>query len=97
MDFNTANLPIAAVLLLAWCLGLDSFIWWLNLRWDQHNPQNPRHPYSPLFTAIGVSGVCLAMLLIIPWQYVAMFFAVFVVYGGLMWILHARRYWIRNN
>ena len=77
------------------CLLLDAFIWWLNRRWLHLHPKRPRHPYSPLFTALGVVIVHVCTAFIIPWRYVAISFGAFCIFGGLMWGLHQYRWWTR--
>lgn len=78
------------------CLLLDQYIWWMNRRWLKMHPNKPRHPYSPLFTAIGVIIVHTCTAFVIPWRYVLIDFAGFIVFGGLMWYLHSRRWELRN-
>lgn len=78
------------------CLLLDAFIWRMNARWLQRHPSKPRHPYSPLFTAIGVTITSVCLALIVPWQYAALSFGAYCIFGGLMWGLHSLRWWLRN-
>lgn len=96
MDIHFARLFYVIPAGLIACLLLDAFIWWMNAKWIRRHPNKPRHPYSPLFTAIGViiTSVCLAF--IIPWQYAAVSFGAYCIFGGLMWILHGLRWWMRN-
>ena len=94
--------PIPALLLVlallaVFCFVLDQFIWLMNERWLRLHPQNPRHPYSPLFTAIGVTGVTLGFAFIVPWQYAAVSYALYIIYGGIMWWLHSRRWMFRSS
>jgi hypothetical protein len=95
MLFHTERLIYVVPALFVFCFLLDQFIWWLNHRWLRRHPGNPRHPYSPLFTAIGVTGVTGALALLVPWQYAAVSYALYIVYGGLMWLLHSRRWMFR--
>lgn len=78
------------------CWLLDRRIWKMNLDWLKKHPTKPRHPYSPLFTAFGVTITCTCLAAIIPWQYAALCFGAFCIFGGFMWILHSRRWWMRN-
>jgi len=78
------------------CLLLDAYIWRTNARWLRRHPTKPRHPYSPLFTAIGVTITSGCLAFVIPWQCAAVSFGGYCIFGGLMWILHALRWWMRN-
>lgn len=96
MEFYTQNLWFAAPLGLFLCVWLDVYIWRENHRWQKLHG-NARHPYSPRFTALGVTAVCLTLALLIPWRYVLVVYLAFCVYGGLMWYLHGRRWRLRRN
>jgi hypothetical protein len=95
MVFYAENLWFVVPGLFVFCFLLDAFIWWMNQRWLRLHPGKPRHPYSPLFTAIGVTGVSIGLAFLVPWQYAVISFGLYVVYGGLMWLLHARRWMLR--
>jgi hypothetical protein len=94
MVFHADRLWYVVPLLFVFCLALDAFIWWLNGRWLERHA-NPRHPYSPLFTAIGVTGVTIGLGVLTDWRYAAVSYALYIVYGGLMWLLHGRRWMYR--
>lgn len=97
MEINYQYLPVVAIVLLGYCIWLDGYIWRKNAEWDKKHPDNPRHPYSPLFTALGVTGIHLALLFLVDWQYVAVSYAAFIIYGGMMWLLHNRRWVLRTK
>lgn len=96
MEIHIDRLPYVIPAGLLACLVLDRFIWAMNRRWLKMHPGKPRHPYSPLFTALGVviTSTCLAF--VIPWQYAAVSFGAYCIFGGTMWLLHGRRWWMRN-
>lgn len=96
MVFYAENLWYAVPLGLILCLALDRYIWSVNLKWTAVHG-NARHPYSPLFTALGVTIVCAMLALLIPWTYVLIVYLAFCLYGGLMWYLHGRRWRLRRN
>ena len=96
MIIYTERLTFVIPALFFFCFALDQFIWLLNERWLRLHPQNPRHPYSPLFTAIGVTGVTIGFAFIVPWQYAAVSYALYIIYGGIMWLLHSRRWMFRS-
>jgi hypothetical protein len=95
MVFYADRLWFVVPALFIFCFALDAFIWWMNQRWLRRHPGKLRHPYSPLFTAIGVTGVTAGLAFLVPWQYAAVSYGLYVVYGGLMWLLHARRWMFR--
>lgn len=95
MTFYADRLIYVLPALLVFCIALDAFIWWMNARWLKRH-SNPRHPYSPLFTAIGVTGVTAGFAFLVPWQYAAVSYGLYVIYGGLMWLLHGRRWMMRS-
>jgi len=96
MEIYYRNIPLVLVFLTVFCFWLDGYIWRVNIRWAKDHPDQPRHPYSPRFTAMGVTGVvAIALPFLIPWGYAAIAYALFIVYGGLMWWLHHRRWEIR--
>ena len=92
MEIYYQNIPIAAVALYIWCVLLNKYIWRVNLKWAERYPDNSRHPFTPWFVAIGVTGVHLALLLLVDWRYVALAYAVYMVYGGQMWKFHQDRW-----
>ena len=96
MDIHLDRLIYVVPAGLIACWLLDKWIWKKNRDWLRDHPHNPRHPYSPLFTAIGVVIVHTCSVFVIPWQYVLVDFGGFVIFGGLMWVLHSRRWWLRN-
>lgn len=93
--FYTDRLIYVLPALLVFCIVLDRHIWRKNQEWLAAHPNQPRHPYSPLFTAYGVTGVTVGLALLVPWQYAAVSYALYIVYGGLMWLLHGRRWMFR--
>ena len=91
------NLPHILVAL-AGCVALHDWgIWKVNLWWSHRHPTQARHPFSPLFTAIGVSYVCACAAFVIPPRHALFVFSLFFVYGGIMGLLHFRRWWIRQG
>lgn len=82
--------------LFVFCFWLDRHIWKKNEEWLQKHPDQPRHPYSPYFTALGVTGVTVGLAFLVPWQYAAVSYGLYIIYGGLMWLLHGRRWMFRS-
>jgi hypothetical protein len=77
-------------------LLLDGFIWRVNLAWVRAHGR-ARHPYAPAFTAAGVLVLLAGLAFLIPAAYVGVLLGAFVLGGGLMWLLHARRWWMRGG
>ena len=91
------NLPSVLIFLSVCVIIHDWLIWQVNLWWSTHNPTQPRHPFSPLFTAFGVAYVCAGSAFIIPPVYSLIVFILFFIFGGIMGLLHLRRWWIRQS
>jgi len=87
------NLPFVALGLLACVILHDWLIWKVNRWWSNRHPEHPRHPFSPLFTAIGVTYVCIGAACLIPPHLAGLVFVLFFIYGGMMGMLHFRRWW----
>ena len=96
MDIRFQNLLYVIPAGFAAIAILDIVIWRVNGWWEKKHPTKPRHPFSPAFTAGGVVIVHACSAFVIPWQYVLVDFAGFVIFGGTMWILHQIR-WKRRN
>lgn len=88
-------LPVAIGLFI-YCIALDAYIWHMNRRWLKKHPKQARHPYSPLFTAIGNIGLTIALGILTHWQIAAVLLILNIVFGGLMWLLHGRRWMFRS-
>ena len=97
MDLNpqlTTKLIIVGVV---GCIAIDLLIYWpVNLWWSRHHSDKQRHPFSPAFTAIGVLWVLFLSSYLVKWQDVQIILAGFIIFGGVMWILHAIRWLIRD-
>ena len=91
------NLPYVLLFWLACVAAHDWFIWRVNTWWSKKHPTQPRHPYSPAFTAIGVSYICLGSAFLIPPVLAGVVYLGFFVFGGVMAILHLFRWWIRQS
>ena len=91
------NLPHALLFWLACVIAHDAFIWWVNLDWAKKHPTQPRHPYSPAFTAIGVTYICLGSAFLIPPILALVVYLGFFAFGGLMGLLHFIRWWWRQS
>lgn len=91
------NLPYVLAGLALCVIIHDRIIWAVNRWWSVKHPHQPRHPFSPLFTAMGTGYVCSGAAFIIPPALAAAVFALFFVFGGIMGLLHFRRWWIRQS
>lgn len=85
-----------AISLTLYCIALDIFIWRMNHRWTQMHPNRPRHPYSPLFTALGNLALIAGLGALTNWQAAAVMLVLNIIFGGIMWRLHARRWMFRS-